>query len=309
MKTNKIIGVSIATLGVAFSIGGAVALYTKPVGPVGFGIGAATYTSNTSIVTYKINNAAGTNNVAPTFYKDDDITPGEDQTGFSEVNRSVKYEFTFSADYADGLTVQDYVVGNLSVSLTGVAAGVQGNIETSMYFLGYSDSTLGKVLYGSNLTSSSTPINNTTVSGASLTVDSRDICVATSGVQKLVVFIKLDDSLDTLTMNELNNLWTLSVTWAQPSNTFDAAYMANPKVEWAEDDEFVMAPNINKAYSSESDFEWWAQIKGASDLALAKCRQNDVWENSNNHDLTLNQVYNVRWSGRAADAAVFTNRA
>ena len=175
MNKNKIIGLLVAAAGVVASISTAAALYTKAVAPVGFGIGAATYSSSNSVVTYTIGGNGGASNVAPTYYKNDDSTPGTYQSGFSEENRSVKYEFTFGATYAAGLTEQDYVVGNLSVSLTGVASALQNNIKTSMYFTGYGDGSLGKVLYGSNLTSSSSEINNTTITGASLSVDSRDM--------------------------------------------------------------------------------------------------------------------------------------
>lgn len=309
MKTSKIIGITIATLGIAFSIGGAVALYTKSVADVGFGIGAATYTPNDGIVSYTINGHSGAYAVNPTYYKSDDTTPGEIQTGFSEVNRSVKYEFVLGASYAAGLTVQDYITGNLSVTLAGIPAALQSKINTSMYFQGYGDGTLGKVLYGENLKSSDEAINNMVITGASLSVDARDICVSTSGTQKLVVFIKLDNSIDAFAMNELSNLWSLSVTWAQPSNLFVPAYMANPKVEWSEDDEFVMAPNISKAYSDESDFEWWGQIKGAADLTIAKCRQGNKWENSENHALESGVTYNVSWSGSESAAATFSAKA
>ena len=308
MNKNKIIGLLVATAGVVASISTAAALYTKAVDPVGFGIGAATYSSSNGIVTYTIGGNGGASNVAPTFHKAD-ATAGVGAAKFSEVNRAAKYTFQLGASYAAGLTAQDYVVGNLSVSLTNVAESIREHVEVSMYFDGYTNNTLGKVVYGSNLTSSSTAINETTITGASLSVDSRDICVAAAGTQSLVIYFKLDNTIDTLTMNELNNLWTLSVTWAAPSNEFHYAYIANNKVEWAEDDEFVMAPNISKAYSQASDFEWWGQIKGTAEVTAAKCRQGATWENSNeNHALTLDQVYNVSWSGSDSAAATFSAR-
>ena len=306
MKTSKIIGVGIATLGVVFSIGGAIALYTKTVAPVGFGIGGATYTSSTGTVTYTIGGVGGTGNVNPTFHKADS-SAGEGAAKFTQVNRAAKYTFQLGATYAAGLTVQDYIVGNLSVSLTNVAESLRDHVEVSMYFDGYTNDTLGKIVYGSNLTSSETPINETTITGASLTVDTRDICVATAGTQSLVIYFKLDNTIDTLTMNELDSLWSLSVTWAAPNN-FNYAYIANNKVEWAEDDEFVMAPNINKDnYGASPNFEWWGQIKGTAELTQAKCRQGNTWETGDNHALTLDQVYNVSWSG--SGSANFSPRA
>ena len=68
MKKNKIIGIAVASLGIVFSVGGAFALYTKSVGSVDFNIGAATHTSSTSTVTYKINGATS-GNVAPSYLK------------------------------------------------------------------------------------------------------------------------------------------------------------------------------------------------------------------------------------------------
>ena len=307
MKKNKLIGIGIATFGVLLSFGSAIALYQQPVANVGFGIGAATYTSSNGVVTYTIGGVAN-KTVNPTFWRKNATNGG---TKFDEEFRHAKYEFQLGASFAEGITAQDYIMGNLSVSLTGVPAALQSKVDVSMYFDGYGSGTLGQVVFGSNLTSESSSINNTVISGASLTVDARDICVSSGGSQTFVVYFRLDDSVDTLTMDELANCWTLSVTWAAPAD-YDQAYMANNKVEWAEDDEFVMAPNINKGsyVNPETDFEWWGQIKGSATLTEAKCRQGDNWENIvGNHELEADVTYNVSWDGKTTSAATFAERA
>lgn len=308
MKKNKIIGIAVASLGVLISFSSAFALYKKGVDPVGFGIGAATYTSSTDTVSYKINSASAPT-VAPSYLKTDGTNGG---TAFDDEYRHAKYEFTLGASYAEGLTVQDYIVGNLSVSLTGIPASLQGKVKVSMYFDGYVANSLGAHFYGNNLTTGSegseTAINETTISGASLSVNARDICVATSGVQKFVVYFALDDSVDVLSMNEANDLWTLSVTWGTPVS-FNYAYLANTQTLWAEDDEFVMAPNIAKSYSGEGDWEWYGQIKGTAQLTQAKPRQGDAWAGGSNLELTEGTIYNVCWSGVNDAAFSYTVKA
>ena len=294
MKKNKIIGALVGVFGVAISIGTAIALYTKPVGNLELGIGSATHTSSTSTVKYKINGKTSDESsvVAPSYYKTGGVANGG--SGFGGEYVCAKYEYILGADFASDIQEQDYVVGNLSVTLENVISTLHEKVKVSMYFEGYAGGSIGAVNYGSNLTSSSTAINETIITGSSLTVDSRDICVASSGVQKFIVFFELLNTVDFLSMNEASALWSLSVRWGAPVN-FVPAYVANTKTLWEEDDEFVMAPNIDR--QNADGWQWIAQIKGTDKVTEAKCRQGSNWQAGGNTTIALNTVYDVKWQG------------
>jgi hypothetical protein len=313
MKKSKIIGALVGAFGVVVSVGTALALYTKAANNLEFTIGSATHTTSTSTVQYQIN-GSNSPTVNPSYYKHDAVS--NSGTAFGGEYVCAKYEYELGASFAEDIQAQDYIVGNLSVSLTSVVASLQNKVQVSMYFEGYGDNTLGKHYYGSNLTTGTddpeteaneeASINNYVLTGSSLSVNARDICVSSNRAQKLVIYFELLNTVDFLSMNEANNLWTLSVTWDKPSNAFVPAYMVNNATLWEQDDEFVMAPNIGKAYSE--GWEWYGQIKGTEKVTAAKCRQGDKWSGGDDTPLANGTVYNATWNGEHGVNASITAR-
>ena len=295
MKMNKkVIGILVASVGVLGSIGGAVALYTQAADNVNFGITAGAYAGLSGTVDYKVNNNAGASNVAPSYLN----TAGNDDSGvaLSAQYTQVRYEMALSATYTDG-NPQNYVVGNLSVSITNIPAAYQGKLSIWVDIDGYVADSLGKNTYEHVFMNSDYAITN---ENASYTA-SRDVAVAANGSQKLRIFLKYDfGELDTLEKNEASLGYTLSVTWGAPSNEFVPAYIKGDGNQWEEDDGYAMLPNINK---TTEGWEWiYNNLPGT--IGETKCfihDGSDKWSAAN-YEADPAKSYNVTWSG-VADAA------
>ena len=308
MKKNKIIGIAIASLGILFSIGGAFALYTRAAENVTFHITPGVYTGSTSTVTYKINNNDG-NPVAPVYA---DTGEGENQkfdgTALNDTYSQIKYEFTLGAQYANDIAQQDFVLGNIKVEVKNIPSAFRGNLTIWAGISGYQSNSLGEVHYAS-------PLNGdfaiTSEEGHTEYSQNADIAVASNGTQKLVVWLKYtfgEGHLDTMTLDEVGLGYSLTVTWDAPSNAFEKAYVTGNKVMWADDDEYVMLPNINKANSE--GWEWiYNNLSGT--MGEAKCHStkaglaNSGYSAGNNASLDSTKTYTVYWNGNPSSEASF----
>ena len=297
MKINKkLIGITIASLGMVFSIGGAVALYTQAASNASFGISAGTYAGSTGTVTYKINDTAGNSNVAPSYLRENGTNGG---TGLSTEFTQVCYEMELSASYAAGANAQDFVVGNVAVSVTNIPAAYQGKLAIWVDVDGYVADSLGKATYEHIFMNSDYQITNEVTSYS----DNKNVAVSASGVQKLRVFLKYNlEGIDTLTKNEEGLGYTLSVAWTAPTNAFVPAYVVGNANQWTKDDGYSMAPNINKP--SDQGWEWvYNNLPGS--MESAKCIINDTWSQDPNASLDSGKSYNVYWNGSDESAANF----
>ena len=114
---RKLIGIGVASLGALASIGGAFALYVQDADNASFGISAGAYAGSGGTLTYKINNNAGASEVTPNYLTSGGIGGGH---GLSAEYTQVEYTMALSATYNAGANVQDFVVGNLGISLTNI---------------------------------------------------------------------------------------------------------------------------------------------------------------------------------------------
>ena len=310
MKKNKIFGIGIASLGVVFSIATAAALYVKSAQDTGFGIGAGEYVGSEGVVTYKINgNTSGS--LAPSYLKTDGSNGG---TGLGGDYTQVKYEALLSATYAQDLSAQDVVVGNLSVSIKNIPTKYQGKLSIWVGIDGYKEfdgatqesdkiPSLGKQLFATAFMTSDYAIT----SENSEYVANRDIAVKSGGEQKLVIYMKYDlTGTDLLTQNEASLGYTLDISWGKPSANYNYAYVVGDGNQWTQDDEFAMAPNIDK--KSTEGYEWmYNNLKGT--LGHAKCNKTEnqvtTWSADPDAELDAAKTYNVYWNGSNDTAASF----
>ena len=297
MKINKkLIGITIASLGMVFSIGGAVALYTQAASNAQFGISAGTYAGSGGTVTYKINNTSGASNVAPQYL----TTGGENGgTGLSATYTQVEYSMALSAVYANNANNQNYVVGNLGVSLTNIPEAYRGKLAVWVVIDNYVSNSLGEATYKNVFMNSDYAI---TAENQSF-VANHDVAVSSNGTQVLHIYLKYNlAGIDTLTQNEVGLGYTLSVTWGEPSNAFVPAFVKGDGNQWEAHDDFAMLPNINKA--SAEGWEWiYNNLPGT--IGETKCfiheNDTDKWSHEN-YQCDSEKTYNVTWSG-VADAA------
>ena len=294
--SKKLIGIGVASLGMVFSIGGAVALYTQAASNASFGISAGTYAGSSGTVTYKINDTAGASNVAPSYLRTNGTNGG---TGLSTEFTQAYYEMALSATYAAGANAQDFVVGNLSVSITNIPAAYQGKLAIWVDVNGYGASSLGEHYYGSFMDTDYQITNEATSYSAN-----KNIAVSSSGTQKLRIFLKYNlEGIDTLTKNEEGLGYTLSVAWTAPTNEFVPAYVVGNANQWTKDDGYSMAPNINKAYAE--GWEWvYNNLPGT--MESAKCIVNDTWSQDPNASLDSEKSYTVYWNGSNESTANFS---
>lgn len=293
--SKKVIGLGVACLGALVSIGGAFALYQQNAEEVSFGISAGTYAGSGGSVTYKINGAGGASEVSPSYLKGDGSNGG---AGLSATYTQIKYEMALSAVYA-GNNNQNFVVGNVGISLTNIPEVYRGKLAVWAEISDYVDGSLGANTYGHAFLNSDFAIS--AEEGHTEYVANRDVTVSSSGTQKLVIYLKYNlAELDTLTQNEAGLGYTLAVTWGAPVG-FNSAYIKGDGNQWTADDGFAMLPNINK---TTEGWEWiYNNLPGT--IGETKCfiHENDVdkWSNAN-YECDPAKSYNVTWSG-VADAA------
>ncbi len=283
MKINKkLIGISIASLGMVFSIGGAIALYQTAADPASFGISAGTYAGSTSTVTYKINGNDGASTADPHYCDGEGQNGG---TGISVAYPQVKYEFTLGATFANDLPAQTYVMGQVSVSLTNLDSSLYGKVTVYASVTGYTANKIGASSFGGAI------IDNVVIADEETQcAGSTDISVAAAGVQKLVVWVKFAN-IDNYALNEKTNLYDLNVSWGAVSQGFQPAYIVGNGNQWTRDDQFAMAVNINA-----DTYEWMYEgLPGTFEEAKVVC--GETWcHGEGNHALNAEKVYDVYWT-------------
>lgn len=283
MKVNKkLIGITIASLGMVFSVGGAIALYQTAAEDASFGISAGTYAGSTSTVTYKINGNAGASAANPHYCDGEGNNGG---TAISPAYPQVKYEFTLGADFANDLPAQTYVMGQISVSLTNLDSSLYGKVTVWAGMQGYTEGKIGATSFTGAI------INDVVIANAETECEgSTDISVAAAGVQKLVVWVKFAN-IDNYALDEKTDLYDLDVTWGAVSQGFKPAYVVGNGNQWTQVDEFAMAVNVEA-----TTYEWMYEgLPGTFEQAKVVC--DGVWcHGEGNHALDPEEIYDVYWT-------------
>lgn len=284
MKKNKIIGLSVAILGTAVSVGTAAALYIKKADDAHFGIGAK-WSGLEGTVTYKINNAtSGT--VQPEYRKAEGTDVGEGLGGeFTQVHYSFPVGASFSAD----VPAQNFVVGNFKVDLSNIHEALQNKSKIWVCVNGYTENSWGAANYAHAFMTEDAALTAATYS------INHDIAVSASNVQSVEVYVKLDSAIDDLlgaTPLAEAKPFDISVSWGAPSDDFKFAYVVGNGTMWQEDDVYAMVPNINRERSK--DFEWcFNNLPGK--MEKAKCKLGDTWSPGSDADLDASKTYDVYW--------------
>ena len=308
MKKNKIIGFAVASFGAVASISLAAALYIRAANNVTMGISQGQYVGSNGEITYTINgNTAG--NLQPSYLKSDGTNGGtglgpvtlvgaEDQEYYTQV----KYEATLGANFADDLTVQQQIVGNVSVSITNIPAAAQGNLSIWVCMEGYLENSQGKDEFQTAFMQSDYAITSEHPSYTG----SADVAVKSSSVQKVAIYLKYSTAYvsDLYAQDEALLGYTLSVTWGEASNDYKFAYVVGDHTQWSDDEEFRMAPEIDR---TESGYRWvYNNLPGS--FGQAKCHGGELvaWSAGDNATLSSGTNYNVYWSGNGNDNATFT---
>ena len=294
--SKKLIGITVASLGMVFSIGGAIALYQTGAENTGFGISAGAYAGSGGTVTYKINDTAGNSTLNPVYM----TSGGEDGgTGLSTTYTQVKYEVNLSAAYAAGANVQDFVVGNLAVSVTNIPEAYRGKLAIAVVIDGYLDESLGKATYERAF-----GVDDYAITAEAQSYEqNRNIAVSSAGTQTARIYLKYNlDGINILEQNQASLGYTLNVAWGAPTNEFNKAYVVGNTNQWTKDDGYSMAPNINKA--NAEGWEWvYNNLPGS--MESAKCIIDDTWSSGDNAALNAEKSYNVYWTGNGEAAANF----
>lgn len=295
---KKIIGISVAAFGVILSIGGAVALYTRAAEDTGFGISQGTYEGSDGAITYKVNGAtSGTLN--PSYLNSDGENGG---TGLGGDYTQVYYEATLSAEFSNTLIPQNYVVGNLAVTIGNIPSDYFGKLSIWVDVDGYEADSIGAQYYGGIFMNYDYEITE----GTQTMSLSHDIAVATSGVQKVRIFLKYElDEVSLLAKDEASLGYSLNISWGAPYS-FDFANVVGTGTLWTVDEGYAMAPNINKP--AAEGFEWvFNNLPGT--FGEAKCLKGEDWSSGENYSLDAEKTYDVYWSGSAESAANFQEQA
>lgn len=293
-KLNKILGIAVATLGVAGSIGLASALYVTGASDVSMNIGA-TYEETVGSITYKMNNTSSSGMVAPEYVSTDGTK--NDGTGLGGEYSQIHFKFELSAEYASNVPAQSFTVGNFKLEISGVDETLINNSKIWMQVKGYQADSVGEDLFAHAFMTADDSITAATYS------KSADIAVASSGGQYVDVYFKVTDmsALDLLALDEASSM-SVTATWTAASDDYSYAYVVGGGTMWAEDDAYRMVPNINKAKSE--GYEWmFSNLSGA--MGTAKAKKGDTWSSGDNATLDGAKTYTVYWNGSGSSNAYF----
>lgn len=293
MKFNKILGVAVATLGVAGSIGLASALYVKGADDVSMKIGA-TYEETVGAITYKMANVVS-GQVEPEYVSTDGSK--NDGEGLGGDYTQVHYKFELSAAYSSDVPKQSYTVGNFSISISNIDSSLINNAKIWVSVKGYTADTIGDQYYSKAFMTSDADVTSATYE------NDANIAVATDGGQYIDVYFKVTDmsKLDLLALDEANP-FDIDVVWTAADEDFSYAYVVGGGTMWSEDDAYRMVPNINKA--SSEGYEWmFSNLAGT--MGTAKAKKGDTWSSGDNAELDASKTYTVYWNGSGSSAAYF----
>lgn len=244
MKKNKIIGLGVAIMGVAVSVGSAFALYQKGFGTEnGIGFGGFHYQPSSGAYTFM--STLGTAN------------PYEVESGnpaLNPTNKTVKYAFKIAASYGTesaGLIKQDAILGKLSIEKTGTLANY---ITMSAYVDGYAQKQ-GEQGMVDTYWSSSNSLGVRTLGGEGNTI-SAHIPSPTSSTASITDAISQGKFLTvhvTLTLNDLSDeqfmaldeaQYSLAVRYDDIDATYGRPYIVGDGTNWTVEDEYAMVPNL-----------------------------------------------------------------
>lgn len=283
---KKLIGIAVATFGVALSVGSAIALYQHAAQQTSFGISAGTYAGSTGTITYKINGASGNSQLDPVYCDGEGVAAEEENIGVSVDYPQIKYEFALGGVYSEDLIAQQYVMGNLNLQFADLISDLNGKVTVWAGVQGYTEGKIGESAYGEAL------VDNQVIDAEhpNINID-RVISVKADGSQqKLVVWVKFAN-IDDISLAEKANLYSLSVAWGELPQDFKLAYIVGNGNQWHEDDKYAMVVNIEA-----TSFEWMFQNLPGS-MGEAKVVRNGEWCHSDgNHVLDAEKTYNVYWT-------------
>lgn len=293
MKKVKVIGASVAALGIALSVGGALALYTRAVDPVQFGFSAETYTGATEFYDYTLTQKQALR------YTDASGNTISDVGGISPTVKQINVEYSLGATYNADVAAQDYVVGNLKVDVTNINEALQGKIKVYIGLNGYVANTVGEDLY-KNAFGSEVLVSESSYSA------NHDIAVMTAGDISVTVWVKLQDNVEggiDYTLLDEGKAFDLAFTWDVATH-FNYANVTGALVGWDTLEEYRMVPNLNKAKAE--GFEWmFSNLSG--EMAISKCRLGDVWSTGDDAQLDPAKTYTVYWAGEGSQAYYSAN--
>lgn len=284
---KKLIGISVATVGVLLSVGSAIALYQQAATNAGFNISAGAYAGSTGTITYTINEQAGESDVLP-LYCDAEGEPGG--VGVSQDYPQLKYEFELGAEFSNDMEPQTLVMGQVSVALTNLKAALYGKVTVYASVTGYEEGKIGQTAFGGAI------INDVTIVDAeTVCAGSKDISVFALGGQSLVVWVKFAN-FDNYALDELDDLFDLDVSWGKVSEGFDCAYVIGDGTQWHKDDKYAMAVHIQA-----SNYTWvYYGLPGTFGNMKVVC--GDVWcHDGDNHPLDPAKTYTVIWNANNGD--------
>lgn len=261
---KKTLGTTLAVLGTIICMGSAVGAYeynaTTNAGN-GFGFGGVEYTLQTGGMGYRLGSPVQFNGDASA----EDATPVKPAKG-ETVKRQIR--IPMSGYYGDNLVSQDFIMGNISVSMW-VDAALEGKVKTAVWVNGYGKSVnemykaadYNKLvgLKGDEVIglSAAKTAGNVDVTVTAVANSSASMSVSTN--QYLNIYLEYNFT----TISESNILAMaestvhIDVTWAAPSAETLASMpiVVGDKTQWKSDEYYMMVENLNAADKHEYMFK------------------------------------------------------
>lgn len=298
MKTNKIIGIAVATFGVVLSTSVAFALYAHADNPKQIGIGVFDpIVSQDGDINFVI----------------DSIAADNENAAFSPAHLSNAYSFRIGANKgADSvLPLQNYTVGDLTVTISSSNTTLISNLtavaSVAVPQNKWQDNDTGTANDGKLDLAVQKNQGNTAITCSLTNFAAQSVKDLAGGVNSIVSLSLTLPALNEETMLAIGEAtYTITASWVEPAN-FTYAYITGTQYGWAAaNNDTRMVPNA----LSDHGFEWMYQHytdQTPGDARGAKCIQWDqalnngegawAWSGGDDAAIALDKQYDVYWAG------------
>lgn len=296
MKTNKIIGIAVATFGVVLSTSVAFALYAHADSPKQIGIGVfEQIVSQDGDVNYQI----------------DTIAADNENAAFSPEHLSNAYSFRVGASKGldSVLPLQKYTVGDLSIRISStnttliqnLTAAASVAVPQNKWQDNSDDDDDGKIDLAVQKN-----VGNTEITCSLTNFTAQSLKDVEGGVNSIVSLSLTLPALNEETMLAIAEAtYTITASWVEPAN-FTYAYITGTQYGWAAaNNDSRMVPN-----ALANSFEWMYEHykdQTPGDSRGAKCIQWDqalnegngawAWSGGDDAVIALDKQYDVYWAG------------
>ena len=288
-KYAKLLGLGIAAIGVVGSVSIGYALYVNAPAENSNHISVGSHTDTTADINYRVD--------APVVkYAQNNGTIVSEASAINPDTNKAIVQIPLGADPKTASTLQPYVVGKATVTLSGSAVTGESPIATaSIAVKGFTAGKWGE--------SNANAVNGGFINNVA---ELDKLVVKVDGTQYLEVTLTFDVLSEANMVAAAKSKVRIDVNWGVESG-YDYAYLIGDETGWEMPTgyKYRMVPNIES-----DDFQWWYSALEPTRDGGFKARKDDnvgtTWSANNatdsgNYEVTTGNSYDFYWNGGSSD--------